>query len=517
MADTTNFERLYCYMCESTWTREAGTPLQCPICESDFVEILEANDPLPDPASAIEASTFYRHRPDHTSALGPGETTYHRYRSGDGSFTFTRTTFNSSGSAVRGNPTEHQMPIGDPFAILRNTTALLQALSSYRPNRERRSPRPRSSHSPVPMTADDPVNTGLDITGEDNVYRIRWNLAPRDANNPQTDVDPFAHLEDVLGQFTRERGRIQNVGPTDEVAIMRSFMSTLLESIDLGTGGFNENRDQPATPHQLGLLGTPTLKKFLEEKGELDRYDGKASCAICMEHVELDCIITQLPCDHWFHTYCISRWLDEHNTCPHCRRRLTPQDSEQQRPQQSQPGSRSGSGTSSPASGIGIPHTPQDREAEVPAEHNRLHLRIVAVAAYDLVNPRDSFGRLGMRDQVTPALVDFCGIGLVTVRIKNDGDSSGLDRTLARYVLKCKDQWTVITKVPIVTVFDFQLVSHHFPLLSLKIDHYVSRHPSPPPLSTRLPSTNPIKLCHRYGDGFTANLVALLFQTTASQ
>lgn len=61
--------------------------------------------------------------------------------------------------------------------------------------------------------------------------------------------------------------------------------------------------------------------------------DGKAECSICMDAVEKGETVTMLPCKHWFHEQCIGAWLSEHDTCPHCRKGIVPQD--EQNPQNS--------------------------------------------------------------------------------------------------------------------------------------------------------------------------------------
>lgn len=50
--------------------------------------------------------------------------------------------------------------------------------------------------------------------------------------------------------------------------------------------------------------------------------DGKAECTICMDEVALGDVVTELYCQHWFHTPCITAWLQEHDTCPHCRKSI---------------------------------------------------------------------------------------------------------------------------------------------------------------------------------------------------
>lgn len=64
--------------------------------------------------------------------------------------------------------------------------------------------------------------------------------------------------------------------------------------------------------------------------------DGQAECSICMDNVEIGTEVTVLPCQHWFHFECIESWLKEHDTCPHCRKPITPEDQRSQ-PQQTRP------------------------------------------------------------------------------------------------------------------------------------------------------------------------------------
>lgn len=90
--------------------------------------------------------------------------------------------------------------------------------------------------------------------------------------------------------------------------------------------------------------------------------DGKAECSICMESVVLTQEVTELPCKHWFHEACISAWLNEHDTCPHCRRGISDLQQSQEPPNSSasasssslpRRGSRPGSG-SGPSSSFGF-------------------------------------------------------------------------------------------------------------------------------------------------------------------
>lgn len=52
----------------------------------------------------------------------------------------------------------------------------------------------------------------------------------------------------------------------------------------------------------------------------------RAECSICMDEVNVGEEVTVLPCKHWFHHACVSAWLKEHDTCPHCRKGISKHD-----------------------------------------------------------------------------------------------------------------------------------------------------------------------------------------------
>ena len=47
--------------------------------------------------------------------------------------------------------------------------------------------------------------------------------------------------------------------------------------------------------------------------------DNKSRCAFCLEDYEAENIVKQLPCEHIFHSLCLSAWLKSNNSCPLCR------------------------------------------------------------------------------------------------------------------------------------------------------------------------------------------------------
>ena len=84
-------------------------------------------------------------------------------------------------------------------------------------------------------------------------------------------------------------------------------------------------------PGPASAAAIDALPKIKLTKEHLDD-EGKADCSICMESVNPGTEVTQLPCKHWFHGECVQSWLKEHDTCPQCRRGITPSEGDQDTP-----------------------------------------------------------------------------------------------------------------------------------------------------------------------------------------
>lgn len=83
------------------------------------------------------------------------------------------------------------------------------------------------------------------------------------------------------------------------------------------------NAPGPATDAAIKSLPTRPLAST-----DQDETTGKADCSICMDEVPLGDPVTVLPCAHWFHRECVTAWLREHDTCPHCRQGIMPREQE---------------------------------------------------------------------------------------------------------------------------------------------------------------------------------------------
>lgn len=98
------------------------------------------------------------------------------------------------------------------------------------------------------------------------------------------------------------------------------------------------NAPPPATQADIDALP----RKRVSE--DMLGSEHKAECSICMDEVNIGEEVTELPCKHWFHHSCVSAWLLEHDTCPHCRQGITKQ------PEGGSDAQASASGTQVPAS-----------------------------------------------------------------------------------------------------------------------------------------------------------------------
>jgi hypothetical protein len=88
------------------------------------------------------------------------------------------------------------------------------------------------------------------------------------------------------------------------------IMSHLLEKAQGGGG---------APPASRQDMATIPKKKVTQEWLESQE---STECTICMDEAKHGTEVSELWCQHWFHTECIEMWLDTHDSCPHCRKTL---------------------------------------------------------------------------------------------------------------------------------------------------------------------------------------------------
>ncbi|XP_016070357.1 PREDICTED: E3 ubiquitin-protein ligase RNF126 isoform X5 [Miniopterus natalensis] len=80
---------------------------------------------------------------------------------------------------------------------------------------------------------------------------------------------------------------------------------------------FENTGPPPADKEKIQAL--PTVPVTEEHVGS------GLECPVCKDDYELGERVRQLPCNHLFHDGCIVPWLEQHDSCPVCRKSLTGQ------------------------------------------------------------------------------------------------------------------------------------------------------------------------------------------------
>jgi E3 ubiquitin-protein ligase RNF115/126 len=136
--------------------------------------------------------------------------------------------------------------------------------------------------------------------------------------------NPFAILSQLMNPANVQHG--------DAVFSQEALDRVITQLMEQNAGS-----TAPPPAPEAAIRSLPTRKVEESMMGS----DGKAECSICMDNVEIGQEVTVLPCNHWFHRECVTAWLKEHDTCPHCRKGITQPPNEAQRSQSEQPPSNS--------------------------------------------------------------------------------------------------------------------------------------------------------------------------------
>nr|XP_014341558.1 PREDICTED: E3 ubiquitin-protein ligase RNF126 isoform X2 [Latimeria chalumnae] len=78
---------------------------------------------------------------------------------------------------------------------------------------------------------------------------------------------------------------------------------------------FENTGPPPADKEKIQSL--PTIQITEEQAGS------GLECPVCKEDYAIGETVRQLPCNHLFHNDCIVPWLEQHDTCPVCRKSLS--------------------------------------------------------------------------------------------------------------------------------------------------------------------------------------------------
>ena len=79
----------------------------------------------------------------------------------------------------------------------------------------------------------------------------------------------------------------------------------------------DDDSDSASNDERRGLTSEriKNFATFIADQNSVD--DG---CAICIDGVEINKLMTRLKCNHIYCSECISKWFEKSVTCPVCRR-----------------------------------------------------------------------------------------------------------------------------------------------------------------------------------------------------
>ncbi|XP_029381002.1 E3 ubiquitin-protein ligase RNF126 isoform X1 [Echeneis naucrates] len=80
---------------------------------------------------------------------------------------------------------------------------------------------------------------------------------------------------------------------------------------------FENTGPPPADRERIKNLPTISIKE--------EHVGAGLECPVCKEDYSVEESVRQLPCNHLFHNDCIVPWLEQHDTCPVCRKSLSGQ------------------------------------------------------------------------------------------------------------------------------------------------------------------------------------------------
>ncbi|CBF69910.1 putative RING finger domain protein [Aspergillus nidulans FGSC A4] len=172
-------------------------------------------------------------------------------------------------------------------------------------------------------------------------------LFPRDADRPQPMGSPLRSLGDILELFHTNLNNLQagQLGETDRpgrpnVRVVtggtpiRALLEVLMDISRNGDAVYSQEELDRVISELVEQNGNRTaappaaqdvIRALPKKRADAEMLGGEGTeCSICMDAVKVGDEVTVLPCTHWFHPQCIELWLNQHNSCPHCRRGVDP-------------------------------------------------------------------------------------------------------------------------------------------------------------------------------------------------
>lgn len=161
----------------------------------------------------------------------------------------------------------------------------------------------------------------------------------------------------------RERGRVIVTNPYNQiVAVPSSAVSDTLPPVVSGSlseyfiGPEFEAMLEDLTETDPRRYGTPPARRdAVEALADVIILVPGMQCLVCLDDLEMGTVGKQMPCEHFFHSYCLLYWLQLHSSCPVCRSQLPTAEDET---------NGGGTGDGSSSSSQGSENSDQEEEEE---------------------------------------------------------------------------------------------------------------------------------------------------------
>jgi len=349
-------EVVYCHQCNHEWYRDEHG-LVCPQCEGEITEIITpSNDPRPiheapppnPPASLHPRPLNNPWGVQDDSDPEEADIEEHISHGPGGSVTFSRVV-RSSGptfSTFTGRrPRNSRQENNGPDHVIRDFQNMIAGITGpgFVPGRAGRSgPETLFTQNPQGGFAfGAPRSAGPAVVGGRFTFTSNGPLRPRDVDGAQPGGPPVDELQTLLGTLFGPQGDAPggSGGPANRGLPngLQGLFAAMLNPANARSGDavysqealdqiVSELMEHDPASHGPGPASADAIsalpKKLLDVK-ELGA-EGKAECSVCMDDVFIGTEVVALPCSHWFHEACATAWLSAHNTCPICRKGITP-------------------------------------------------------------------------------------------------------------------------------------------------------------------------------------------------
>ncbi|KAF2025671.1 hypothetical protein EK21DRAFT_116601 [Setomelanomma holmii] len=436
-------DMMFCHECADEWYRDEHG-LTCPECGSDFTEIIEENnDPRDSVMFADDHGDDNDPMPDLEEA-SPHTHAHHNPWANDdpeeadiSNFQFTQTApgrFNVQATVTRSvSPQQFRAAGGMAPASIGGFMSMLNGLTraaqTQPPGQQPRgqgeglfsgpNPSQNQNQSAFQEARGQAAGAQPRVQTSRFTYHGGARLFPRDADNPEPRIEPVDDITNVVtgliaalgaqpGTFQAQQhpggGAEARFGGGNEhdldghMHAAHPFFALFNSLGMMGPGGqmgdfvysqegldriVSQLMEQTATSNAPGPAPQSDIDSLPRKKvdEEMLGAEHKAECSICMDEVNIGEEVTVLPCKHWFHHACVSAWLGEHDTCPHCRKGITKQQEGQMNNQsgdQASSGAQASGSRQMPGafdvSGSGTPQdpymVPADAQAGSPSDAN---------------------------------------------------------------------------------------------------------------------------------------------------